>query len=253
MSAAKKPARVSKRRAASENGASPPANQVTLPFALPKVRPESKARAVALMQALDKAYPDAHCELVHGSHFQLLIAVILSAQTTDIAVNKITPALFARYPDAAALAKATPEEVQPFIRSIGLFRNKAKNIVACARQLMKQHDGQVPRSMEALLALPGVARKTANVVMGECFAQPEGVVVDTHVARLSVRMGLAPRGANPAQIERRLMALLPRELWAIASHRLIYHGRRACAARGKGCGEHPVCQEFGKSCERREL
>lgn len=224
-----------------------------LPFALPKVRPESKARAVALMQALERHYPDAHCELHHESEFQLLIAVILSAQTTDVAVNKITPALFAKYPDAAALAKATPEEVQLFIRTIGLYRNKAKNIVACARQLVELHKGQVPRSMEALLELPGVARKTANVVMGECFGQPEGVVVDTHVARLSVRLGLAPKGSNPAQIEKRLMALLPRELWAIASHRMIFHGRRACAARGKGCSEHPVCREFGMRCERREL
>ncbi|MBU6412899.1 MAG: endonuclease III [Planctomycetes bacterium] len=223
------------------------------PFALPRVRPESQARAVALMQALDKAYPDAHCELSHASHFQLLIAVILSAQTTDVAVNKITPALFAKFPDAAALAKATPEEVQPFIRTIGLFRNKAKNIVACAEMLMEKHGGEVPRNMEALLELPGVARKTANVVMGECFNAPEGVVVDTHVARLSVRLGLAAAGANPAQIEKRLMALLPRDLWAIASHRMIFHGRGACSARGGACADHPVCREFGKGCERKRL
>lgn len=223
------------------------------PFALPRVRPESKARAIALMQALDRAYPDAHCELTHASHFQLLIAVILSAQTTDVAVNKITPALFAKYPNAAALARATPEDVQPFIRTIGLFRNKAKNIVACAKQLVELHGGEVPRDMESLLALPGVARKTANVVMGECFATPEGVVVDTHVARLSVRLGLAEKGANAAQIEKRLMALLPRELWAIASHRLIFHGRRACTARGGECADHPVCREFGKCCEQPRL
>jgi len=220
------------------------------PFALPRVKPESKKRAIALMQALDQAYPDAHCALHHASHFQLLIAVILSAQTTDIAVNKATPALFAEFPDAKSLANATPEQVQPFIRTIGLFRNKAKNIVACAKQIMDLHSGEVPRTMPELLALAGVARKTANVVMGECFGLPEGVVVDTHVARLSVRLGLAPRGSNPAQIERRLMALLPRELWAIASHRMIFHGRGACSARGKGCADHPVCQKFGTGCDR---
>jgi endonuclease-3 len=220
------------------------------PFALPRVRPESKKRAIALMQALGNAYPDAHCALHHASHFQLLIAVILSAQTTDVAVNKATPALYARFPDAKSLSNTTPEQVQPFIRTIGLFRNKAKNIVACAKQIMDLHGGEVPRTMPELLALPGVARKTANVVMGECFGQPEGVVVDTHVARLSVRLGLAPKGSNPAQIERRLMALLPRELWAIASHRMIFHGRGACSARGKGCADHPVCVKFGRGCDR---
>lgn len=220
------------------------------PFELPRVRPESKKRALALMQALEESYPHAHCELHHESHFQLLIAVILSAQTTDVAVNKVTPALFAQFPNANALAAATPEDVQPFIRTIGLFRNKAKNIVACARQIVELHAGEVPRTMPELLALPGVARKTANVVMGECFGMPEGVVVDTHVARLSVRLGLAEKGSNPAHIERRLMALLPRELWAIASHRLIFHGRRACAARGSACASHPVCQKFGVRCDR---
>jgi endonuclease-3 len=253
MSGTKKSPREPKKKAQSKKDAVAPADPLSLPFALPRVRPESKARAVALMQALDRAYPDAHCELHHTSHFQLLIAVILSAQTTDVAVNKITPALFAKYPDAAALAQASPEDVQPFIRTIGLFRNKAKNIVACAKQLVELHQGEVPRSMQALLALPGVARKTANVVMGECFHAPEGVVVDTHVARLSVRLGLATSGCNPAQIEKRLMALLPRELWAIASHRLIFHGRRACTARGGACADHPICQEFGKCCEKRKL
>lgn len=204
------------------------------------------------MQALEVAYPDAHCELNFASHFQLLIAVILSAQTTDVAVNKVTPGLFAKFPDAAALAKATPEEIQPLIRTIGLFRNKARNIVACAKQLMELHGGKVPQTMPELLALPGVARKTANVVMGECFGLPEGVVVDTHVARLAVRFGLADKGSKPAQIERRLMALLPRELWAIASHRLIFHGRRACTARGSQCSTHPICRQFGINCDRRE-
>ena len=220
------------------------------PFDLPRVRTESKQRALSLMQALKHAYPNAHCELHHASHFQLLIAVILSAQTTDIAVNKVTPALFAKYPDAASMAAATPADVQPFIRTIGLFRNKSKNIVACAQQLISLHKGQVPRTMPELLALPGVARKTANVVMGECFNTPEGVVVDTHVARLSVRLGLAPKDSNPSQIERRLMALLPRELWAIASHRLIFHGRRSCTARGSQCSNHPICREFGVQCDR---
>lgn len=204
-----------------------------------------------LADALRDAYPDAHCELVFADPFQLLVATILSAQATDVSVNKVTPALFAAFPDAAALAKATPEQIEPYIRSIGLFRNKAKSIHEAARVLVARFDGQVPRTMAELLELRGVARKTANVVLGNCFNINDGFVVDTHIQRLAVRFGLADASDSVAVIEKRLMALLPRERWCELSHQIIWHGRRACKARGPGCSDHPVCREFGSNCELR--
>mgnify|MGYP002777698206 CR=1 FL=1 len=210
-----------------------------------------KERALRLADALAEQYPDAHCELTYTSPLQLLIATILSAQATDVSVNKATPALFARFPDAASFANATPTDIEPFIRSIGLYRNKAKAIVQTCRMLVERVGGEVPRTMEELLTLRGVARKTANVVLGNAFGINDGFVVDTHIQRLAVRFGLAPAGSTPQAVERRLMSLLPRERWCQLSHQIIWHGRRACQARRAGCADHPICREFGQRCELR--
>jgi endonuclease-3 len=221
------------------------------PFELPKVSSAEKARAERLLAALRAAYPDAHCELNYTNPHELLVATILSAQATDAGVNKATPALFARFPTPADYARSSPEEIEPFIRTIGLFRNKAKAIHEAMSAIVERFGGRVPARMDDLLSLRGVARKTANVVLGNAFGINVGFVVDTHVERLSQRLGLVKGPGNTAQIERRLMALLPRESWCDASHMLIWHGRRACKARGAACGSHPVCAEFGTHCELR--
>jgi endonuclease-3 len=185
---------------------------------------------------LADAYPDAHCELDFGSPFQLAVATILSAQTTDERVNSVTPELFRRYPDARSLASAGQEDVEEIVRPTGFFRNKAKNIIGFARGLMSEHGGRVPAEMGALAALPGVGRKTANVILGNAFEKAEGVVVDTHVRRLSNLLGFTREDA-PEKIEKDLMALFPRERWTMLSHLLIWHGRRVCIARRPQCGE----------------
>jgi endonuclease-3 len=185
---------------------------------------------------LTEAYPDAHCALDHRNAFELLAATILSAQCTDARVNMVTPSLFARYPTARELAEAEQEDVEEMIRSTGFFRSKAKNLIGMARALVERHGGEVPRSMDELTALPGVGRKTANVILGNAFEMNEGVVVDTHVARLSHRLGLVT-GDDPVKIERKLMKLLPRERWTMLSHLLIEHGRQVCDARKPRCGE----------------
>lgn len=220
-----------------------------IPFELPKVSAAAKRRAAELVAALDEYYPDAHCELDYSSPHELLVATILSAQATDVGVNKATPALFERFPTPADYAAATPAEIEPFIRSIGLYRNKAKAIHAAMTEVVERFGGEVPRTMEELLTLRGVARKTANVVLGNAYGINVGFVVDTHIARLAVRLGLVDEGATVAMVERRLMALFPRERWCDLSHMLIWHGRRACKARGTACSEHPVCKRFGKECE----
>lgn len=218
---------------------------------LPWVTPAAKARAQRLADAMRGSYPDAHCELAFSSPLELLVATILSAQATDVSVNNVTPSLFEAFPNASAFARASPEEIEPFIRSIGLFRNKAKAIHAACRLLVERFGGEVPRTMEELLQLRGVARKTANVVLGNCFDINVGFVVDTHIQRLSIRLGLAKPGDSVAVIEKKLMALLPRERWCELSHQIIWHGRRACKARGSECGAHPICKEFGTTCELR--
>jgi len=192
-------------------------------------------RSATLYDALAATYPDAHCELDFATPFQLLVATILSAQCTDRRVNLTTPALFARYPDAHALAAARVEDVEEMVRSTGFFRSKAKNLVAMAAALVADHGGEVPSSMEALVRLPGVGRKTANVILGNAFGLNEGVVVDTHVARLSARLGLS-RADDPVKIEDDLARLFPRERWTMLSHLLIFHGRRTCEARRPKCG-----------------
>jgi len=192
-------------------------------------------RAAEVFDLLAREYPDAHCELDFRTPFELAVATILSAQTTDVRVNSVTPTLFQRYPDAPALAAASQEDVEAIIRSTGFFRNKARSIIGFARGLMADHGGRVPSDMEALAALPGVGRKTANVILGNAFGIDEGVVVDTHVTRLS-RLLRFTGEETPEKIERDLMALFPRERWTLLSHLLIWHGRRVCVARKPACG-----------------
>ncbi len=229
----------------------PTANATDIPFDLPKVPAAEKKQALALLAMLRAAYPTAHCELTYSSPHELLVATILSAQTTDVGVNKATPALFARFPTPADYAKSTPEAIEPYVRTLGFFRNKAKSIHSAMKDVAEKHGGKVPRTMDELLALRGVARKTANVVLGNAFNMNVGFVVDTHVERLSKRFGLVPQTANVAQIEKRLMALFPRDDWCALSHMLIWHGRRACKARHVACPTNPICEKFGTCCELR--
>jgi endonuclease-3 len=201
-----------------------------------------RKRAQAILAELERLYPDAAPELIFRNPYQVLISTVLSAQATDKSVNAATPALFARYPDAAALAQASPDEVMPFIKTIGLYRNKAKNITAAARQLVQLHGGQVPNDFEALLALPGVGRKTANVVMANAFGQP-ALAVDTHVGRLARRLELSAE-TNPDKVERDLKAIFPEDRWSFVHHAMILHGRRVCTARNRdcaGCGLRRFC------------
>ncbi len=216
---------------------------------LPRKSKAQRERAARLLAALREHYPDAHCELNFSNPHELLIATILSAQATDVGVNKATPALFARFPRPEDYARATPAEIEPYIRTIGLFRNKARSIHEAMTTLVGRFGGEVPARMEDLLSLRGVARKTANVVLGNAFGINDGFVVDTHVERLSLRLGLRPKGATVQIIERHLMALFPRETWCDVSHMLIFHGRRACKARMGACCDHPICGDFGRCCE----
>jgi endonuclease-3 len=195
-------------------------------------------RANALCAALPRVYPDAHCELNFSNPLELLVATILSAQCTDVQVNKVTPALFKKYRTARDYAEADPAELQHDLRAIGLYRNKAKNISSCCRLLVDEHAGKVPETMDALVRLPGVGRKTANVVLGNAFGRNIGVVVDTHVARLSARLGLT-RQTDPKKIEAVLMKLVPQQDWTLFSHWLIFHGRRRCKAQNPDC---PNCE-----------
>ncbi len=195
-----------------------------------------RGRAATILQVLRTLYGDARTELDYGSPFELLIAVILSAQATDVSVNKASPGLFARYPTPADLAEADPEDVMPLINSIGLYRNKARNIVATARALCEQHQGRVPASREELMQLPGVGRKTANVVLGVLFNTP-AIAVDTHVGRLARRLGFS-RHDNPDKVEQDLEKTFPPADWVFAHHALILHGRRVCTARKPDC---PAC------------
>jgi endonuclease III len=202
-------------------------------------RPAQPSRTKAILRGLDRLYPEADCELDRRNPFQLLCATILSAQCTDERVNQVTPALFARFPTPAALATAPAAVLEDMIRSTGFFHNKAKNLLGAARLLSEKWAGEVPRSMDELLKLPGVARKTANVVLGTAFGIAAGVVVDTHVTRLAGRLGLS-RETAPEKIERDLMALIPRERWIRFSHQLIWHGRRVCQARKPDCDRCPL-------------
>ncbi len=206
------------------------------------------ARLKNIIAGLRKTYPDAHCELNFTSPLELLIATILSAQCTDKRVNLVTIALFEKYRTAADYAHAAVAELEEAIRTTGFFRNKAKNIQACCRKLVERHGGQVPRTMEELTPLGGVGRKTANVVLGNAFNLNVGVVVDTHVGRLSQRLGLT-RETDPEKIEQALMKLVPRRQWTVFSHWLIWHGRRRCFARNPDCADceiRALCPVAGK-------
>jgi endonuclease-3 len=222
------------RRAPSTKTASKKKAAAAEPKRAPRPRPRDQARTTyARLRAL---YPDAHCELVHGTPFTLLVATVLSAQTTDVLVNKVTPHLFERWPDAPGLAAAAPAEVAQLLaeRGMGMYNQKAKNIVGLSRLLVEKHGAEVPRTLAELIELPGVGRKTANVVLGVAFGMPEGVVVDTHVQRLTQRLGWT-KHTEPAPIEQDLCALFPREDWDMLSHTLIFHGRRTCTAIKPAC------------------
>ena len=205
-----------------------------------------RGHARAVVRQLTKLYPNAKCALDYQNPLQLLIATILSAQCTDVRVNMVTPALFQRFPDAAAFANADQQELERMIQSTGFFRNKAKSIIACCEELVEKHGGQVPGTMDELTAMHGIGRKTANVVLGNAFGVP-GITVDTHVLRLSLRLGMTSH-TDPEKVERDLMALLPAKEWTMFSHRMIYHGRQVCFARKpncEGCGLNKICPRIG--------
>ena len=224
-----------------------PASRFTFPVTT-KSATLLQTRAARLCELFPKIYPDAHCELHFSNPLELLIATILSAQCTDVQVNKVTPAVFRKYRTALDYAEADPAEFENDLRAIGLYRNKAKNIRVCCRLLVDQHDGQVPQTMDALVELPGVGRKTANVVLGNAFGKNVGVVVDTHVARLSARLGLT-KETDPKKIEPALMKLVPQNDWTLFSHWLIFHGRRRCKAINPDCPNceaQELCPSFGR-------
>jgi endonuclease-3 len=205
------------------------------------VRPTriNRERAAKILDVLEQTYPDADTELHHRNAFELVVATILSAQCTDERVNQVTPALFRRYPTPEAMARARPAQLEAMIRPTGFFRAKSRSILGCARALVAEHGGEVPRTMEAMVKLPGVGRKTSSVVLGHAYRLAEGIAVDTHVLRVSNRLGIA-RGDDPVQVERQLMALIPRERWIRTTDLLIFHGRRICRARRPACGVCPV-------------
>ena len=212
-------------------------------FDLPEKSSAEKSRAKRILTALKKEYPDAECELDYSNPLELLMATILSAQATDVGVNKATPKLFKKFPTAAAYAKSSPKKLEPYISSIGLFRNKAKAIHSAATTIVEDFDGEVPQTMEELLTLRGVARKTANVVLGNAFDVNVGVVVDTHVSRVAQRFELTEE-TDVKKIERDLMAIFPRPEWTLLSHLFIFHGRRACKKRGALCSENAICKRY---------
>ncbi len=193
-----------------------------------------KAHALEILARLKREYPDAHCELDYETPLQLLIATILSAQCTDKRVNMVTPELFRTFPDARSLADADPAKLEDLIRSTGFFRNKTKSLLGMSAAVSERADAAVPATMDELVRLPGVGRKTANVVLGNAFNINDGVVVDTHVGRLAIRLGLTS-DTDPVKVEQVLMKLFPREDWALLSHLLIFHGRRICVARSPKC------------------
>jgi endonuclease-3 len=223
---------------------------------LPKLPRKSKAqkeRAMEILNELYKYYPNPHCELDHRNPFELLIATILSAQCTDVRVNKTTPALFETYPTPELMKDAPLEELEELVRSTGFYRNKAKSLKETSQILVEDFEGEVPQNMEDLLKLRGAARKTANVVLGNAFGINVGVVVDTHVKRFSNRFGLTKEKKNTNKIEKDLMALFPRESWTDLSHLMIHHGRGPCKARISEAPDHPLCKNYGIKCKCQKL
>jgi len=216
---------------------------------LPRKTAKQKERALELMERLYHYYPNPYCELNHSNPFELLIATILSAQCTDVRVNIVTESLFKNFPTVESFAEADIEDLEQAVKTTGFYRNKAKSIKETAIAIRDQFNGEVPQTMEELLTLRGAARKTANVVLGNAFGINVGVVVDTHVKRLSNRFGLTKHKENTDKIERDLMALFPQEEWTNLSHLLIHHGRNACKARISKAPDHEICVRFGEKCE----
>ena len=217
--------------------------------------PLAPNRIAEILKRLDQVYPDVTCALTHASAWELLVATILSAQSTDVNVNRVTPELFRKYPTVQAFAALTPEQLEPDVRSTGFFRNKSKSVVGAAKKVVTDFDGQVPDDMEKLLTLPGVARKTANVVLGSWFKIAEGVVVDTHVHRISRRLELTTND-DPQKIEQDLMRVIPHEKWILFSHQIIWHGRRLCIARKPKCVDcalENLCHAADKTWSTVEL
>jgi len=213
----------------------------------PAAGSDRKAQAARVVRRLKADYPAATCALENETPFELLVATVLSAQCTDERVNMVTPELFRRWPTAAEMARAPAKELESVIQSTGFFRNKAKNIKAASQAIMEQHHGEVPRDMDAMVALPGVGRKTANVVLGTAYGLATGVVVDTHVTRVSRRLGLT-KNTDPVKIEQDLMQSVPKSEWVDFAHRMIHHGRRICTARKPKCPEcsmNKFCPKIG--------
>jgi len=204
---------------------------------------QKQKRSLQIYDALLERYPNAHCALTFKSPLELLFATILSAQSTDVGVNKATPELFKHFPTVQDYANASQEEIEPYISSIGLFRGKAKSIHESAKMIVNDFDGSVPNTMKDLVKLRGVARKTANVVLGNAFNKSEGVVVDTHVGRLAQRFGLSTE-TKPDKIEKDLMELFPKEKWTMLSHLLVWHGRQVCKKRGGSCSVDSICKRY---------
>src|SRR5246500_6056461 len=201
--------------------------------------PITPERVAEILKRLNDLYPEVTCALTHASAWELLVATILSAQSTDVNVNRVTPELFRKYPTVAAFAALTPEQLEPDVRSTGFFRNKSKSVVGAAKKLVSEFGGEVPNDMDKLLSLPGVARKTANVVLGTWFKKATGVVVDTHVQRISRRWEFT-KNADPAKIEQDLMKIIPQDRWILYSHQVIHHGRNLCFARKPKCADCPI-------------
>jgi endonuclease-3 len=219
-------------------GAAPPKTAGAKAKARAPFRP-TPAFAVKVLDILEGVHPEARCALDYRTPFELSVATILSAQCTDERVNQVTPVLFDRFPTAQNLAEASPAEVEPIIRSTGFFRNKARSIIGFAQGLVRDHGGEIPRSVEIMRKLPGVGRKTANVVLGHAYGINEGIAVDTHVLRVSNRLGMA-KGADPLKVEEQLMALVPRERWTRTTDLIIFHGRKVCNAQRPRCGDCPL-------------
>lgn len=216
-----------------------PATAKSVKVPKPKTKAERAQRVSKILALLDQMYPDVTCALYHRNAWELLVATILSAQCTDARVNMVTPGLFAKYPTIRDFANVSAEELGQDIRSTGFFNNKAKNIIGAAQRILTEFGGEVPRTMEDLLTVPGAARKTANVVLGTAFGIASGVVVDTHMVRLSNRLDLS-KNSDPVKIERDLMEIIPREKWILFSHQMIHHGRGLCEARKPKCSECPM-------------
>ena len=220
---------------------------------LPRKTKAQKERALELLEDLYRKFPNPEIELIHKNTFELLIATILSAQCTDVRVNMVTPELFEHYPSPESMAEAPLDHLEELVRTTGFFKNKAKSLKEASKRIVEEYDGEVPDTMEELLTLRGAARKTANVVLGNAFGKNVGVVVDTHVKRLSNRYGLTREKNNTDRIEKDLMALFPQESWTDLSHLLIQQGRDACKARFSTPPEDAICVKYGKKCECRKM